>query len=65
MHRRLAATDRHFWPYRRGRPCIFGSHSVNDIIGAYLSVEIRITPLYEHMRNFDLFQNAETAAVVD
>jgi CubicO group peptidase (beta-lactamase class C family) len=37
----------------------------NEIVGVYFSVEICIAPLYEHVWNFDLFQNAVTAAVAD
>jgi CubicO group peptidase (beta-lactamase class C family) len=38
---------------------------VYEIVGAYFSVELEITAQMEHKWNFDLFQNAVTAAISD
>jgi CubicO group peptidase (beta-lactamase class C family) len=45
--------------------CAFWVDTVNEIVGVYLSVELRVTELGEHVWNLDLFQNAVTAAVAD
>jgi CubicO group peptidase (beta-lactamase class C family) len=37
----------------------------NELVGAYFEVATRVTPDYEFLWNFDLFQNAVTAAVDD
>jgi serine-type D-Ala-D-Ala carboxypeptidase len=37
----------------------------NELVGAYFEVATRVTPDYEFLWNFDLFQNAITAAVDD
>ena len=37
----------------------------NELVGAYFEVTTRVTPEYEFLWNFDLFQNAITAAVDD
>jgi len=36
-----------------------------EIVGAYFSITLEVTPTLEHKWNFDLFQNAVTAAVSD
>ena len=38
--------------------------AVNDIVGVYLEVTMRVSEAGEHLWNYDLFQNAVTAAVV-
>jgi len=45
--------------------CNLWVDAANEIVGAYLEVEMRITELREHLWNCDLFQNAVTAAVAD
>jgi CubicO group peptidase (beta-lactamase class C family) len=37
----------------------------NEIVGVYLEVAMRMTEHFEHLWNFDLFQNAVTAAIAD
>ena len=37
----------------------------NELVGAYFEVATRVTPDWEFLWNFDLFQNAITAAVDD
>jgi CubicO group peptidase (beta-lactamase class C family) len=45
--------------------CAFWVDPVNEIVGVCLEVTMRLTALSEHLWNYDLFQNAVTAAVAD
>jgi CubicO group peptidase (beta-lactamase class C family) len=66
------------WKYRNGSLSSNGSfgHSgsggvsfwvdpVNEIVGVYLSVQMRATEQFDPIWNYDLFQNAVTASVAD
>ena len=45
--------------------CAFWVDPVNEIVGVYFEVTMRVTGFLEHLWNYDLFQNAVTAAVAD
>jgi CubicO group peptidase (beta-lactamase class C family) len=45
--------------------CSFWVDPVNEIVGVYFEVTMRITEFLEHRWNYDLFQNVVTAAVAD
>jgi CubicO group peptidase (beta-lactamase class C family) len=66
------------WKYRNGSLSSNGSFShsgsggvsfwvdpVNEIVGVYLSVQLRATEQFDPIWNYDVFQNAVTAAVAD
>ena len=45
--------------------CSFWIDPVNEIVGVYFEVTMRVTEFLEHLWNCDLFQNVVTAAVAD
>ena len=45
--------------------CSFWVDPVNEIVGVYFGVTMRVTELLEQIWNYDLFQNVVTAAVAD
>ena len=45
--------------------CSFWVDAVNEIVGVYFEVTMRVTEFLEHRWNYDLFQNVVTATVAD
>ncbi len=45
--------------------CALWIDTANEVVGVYFEVTMRITKDFEHLWNFDLFQNAVTSAVAD